>query len=243
MGPRTKINLGLLAAFVLGTGLVGAFARTTLRENARAELIREAQLITGQAIAIRGYTVTEIQPLLAEQSRTRFLPHTIPAFAASSAEREFTRAFPNYVYKEAALNPTNPGHKATADEAGIINDFRGNATLTTIIRTIDTSQGPLLSVSKPLKIGNKACLICHSTPDVAPASMVDLYGPANGYGWNVDETIGAQIVTVPLRLAEERSDAAFIQFMKGATPIYAGVLFLIGLLLHFAVGKAAKPAT
>ncbi len=240
MGVRTKINLGLVAAFLLSIGMLGSYAWNAIQQNARAELIREAQMITAQASAIRGYTVTEIQPLLAEQSRTRFLPHTIPAFAASATERDFSKGYPGYIYKEAALNPTNPGHRATPAETAIINDFRKDAALKSIIRTLDTPDGPVISVSRPLKIGNKACLICHSTPDVAPASMVDVYGTENGYGWSVDETVGAQITSVPMRAAEERARELFIRFMTGAAGIYGVALLLVGIILHFAVGSPPK---
>jgi hypothetical protein len=35
--------------------------------------------------------------------------------------------FPDYTYKEAALNPTNPNDRASDWEADIINEFRNNA--------------------------------------------------------------------------------------------------------------------
>ena len=62
-----------------------------------------------QATAIRGYTSKEIGPLLAEQNKVRFLPPTVPAWAAQTNLRAMAQQFPDYTYKEAALNPTNPG--------------------------------------------------------------------------------------------------------------------------------------
>ena len=32
--------------------------------------------------------------------------------------------------------------------------------------------------------------------------MVALYGNKNGFGWKLDETIGAQIISVPMDIAE-----------------------------------------
>ena len=43
-----------------------------------------------------------------------------------------------------------------------------------------------------------------SAPGAAPASMVAQYGPANGFGWQLNEVIGAQIVSVPLGVPLER---------------------------------------
>ena len=72
--------------------------------------------------------------------------------------------------------------------------------------------------------------------------MVDVYGSENGYGWSVDETIGAQITTVPMRAAEERARELFIRFMTGAAGIYGVALMLVGIILHFAVGTPKATA-
>jgi hypothetical protein len=96
MGLRAKFNLIILGAFLIGLGLVAAFSWSVIQENARVEVIHEARMITAEASAVRRYTVVEVRPLLANQSRTRFLPHTVPAFAATTTQRHFTAAFPDY---------------------------------------------------------------------------------------------------------------------------------------------------
>ena len=50
---------------------------------------------------------------------------------------------------------------------------------------------------------------CHSTPDVAPAAMVKKYGADNGFGWNLDQVIAAQIVSVPMSVPISVADQAF----------------------------------
>ena len=235
MGLRSKFNIIILLAFLIGLGLVAAFSWQVIRDNARSEVIHEAQLITAEATAIRRYTVVEVRPLLANQSRTRFLPHTVPAFAAATVQRDFAKAFPDYTYKEAALNPTNPANKATPAEAKIIDVFRQDAARDVIITTRDTPAGPVLSIAHPLKIESKDCLACHSVPEVAPAAMVDVYGKDNGFGWNLNEVIGAQIVSVPMQVALDRANDTFIHFIAGASLIFAVVLLLLNLLLHFVV--------
>ena len=55
----------------------------------------------------------------------------------------------------------------------------------------DTPNGKMLYLARPIQIKDKACLACHSTPEEAPATMVKLYGPTNGFGWKFDEIIGA----------------------------------------------------
>ena len=69
----------------------------------------------------------------------------------------------------------------------------------------DTPAGRSLYLSRPIQIKNKACLDCHSTVDAAPKTMLDLYGNANGFGWKMEEVIGAQIVSVPMTVPIERA--------------------------------------
>ena len=83
-----------------------------------------------QASAIRDYTAKEIGPLLAEQIKVRFLPHTVPSWAAQTNLRTLAAQFPDYTYKEAALNPTNPADRATDWESDIIAEFARNPSLT-----------------------------------------------------------------------------------------------------------------
>ncbi len=235
MGLRAKFNLALLAAFLISLGLASAFSWRLIRDGARDEVIAEARLIAAEAEAIRFYTVTEIAPLLAAQSATRFLPHTIPAFAAGTTQRAFSRRFPTYTYREAALNPTNPADLATSEEAEVINAFRADVALKTLITTRETQAGPVLSIAAPFRIEKKECLVCHSTPQAAPASMIDIYGTQNGFGWLLNEVIGAQIVTVPMEVALRRANTTFLTFLAGTAVVFGAALLLLNIMLHFLV--------
>jgi len=134
------------------------------------------------ASAVRAYTVEEITPLLAEQSKLRFLPHTVPSWAAQTNMRIQLERLPSYSYKEASLNPTNPADRATDWEADIIGAFTRNQELNELVSTRESALGPTLSLSKPIRLKAPACLSCHSMPAEAPAAMTDLYGAANGFG-------------------------------------------------------------
>ncbi len=235
MGLRAKFNLALLAAFLVSLGLASALSWPLIRNGARDEVITEARLIAAEAEAIRAYTVTEIAPLLAAQSATRFLPHTIPAFAAVTTQRAFSRRFPNYTYRESALNPTNPADLATPEEAEVINGFRADAALKTIIITRETPAGPILSIAAPTRIESKDCLVCHATPQAAPVSMIDIYGPRNGFGWTLNEVIGAQIVSVPMEVALRRANTTFITFLAGIAVVFGAALLLLNIMLHYLV--------
>lgn len=239
MGLKAKFNLVMLSAFVVGLGLVAAYSWRVVHETARREVLQQADILIAQGSAIRHYTDVQIDPLLAEQNKARFLPQSIPFYAAQETLRSLSKQFPDYRYKEAALNPTNPADRATGWEAGIIDKFRQDPTLETFSLTHGTSDGPVLSIAHPIRV-DQPCLACHSTPQAAPPSMIELYGSKNGFGWKLGEVIGAQIVSVPMRVALQRANATFAEYVGGLAVILAAILLLLNLLLHAIVVKPVR---
>jgi protein-histidine pros-kinase len=167
MGLKAKFNLVMLLAFLVGLALAAVLSWQIVHENARREVVQQAAVMMAQASAIRDYTAKEIGPLLAGQIKVRFLPHTVPSWAAQTNLRALAAQFPDYTYKEAALNPTNPADRATDWESGIIAEFARDPSLTSFTSTRDSPTGPILSISRPIRITDKDCLTCHSTPSAA----------------------------------------------------------------------------
>ena len=232
MGLRAKFNLVMLAAFLLGLGLAAGFAYDIVRDSARREVLQDARIMLEQASALRGYTDKEIAPLLAAQSRVHFLPHTVPSWAAQTNFTKLQTDFPDYSYKEAALNPTNPADRATDWQTDIIDFFRHDPTQSELISERDTPNGPVLELSRPLKVDDPGCLTCHSIPAVAPASMIEQYGSANGFGWKMNEVVGAQVVSVPLRVALQTGTHAFLMFLAALAVVFLLMMLVLNLLLQ-----------
>lgn len=231
MSLKTKFNLAMLAAFVLGLLLGGGFLYAMARAEAMDEVLREASVMMSAATATRTYTVQEITPLLAEQSKLRFLPHTVPSWAAQTLMRNLEKQLPQYLYKEASLNPTNPADRATDWEADIIGEFSRNPEMKDLVRTRESALGPVLSLSRPIRLKDPACLTCHSTPAAAPATLIDLYGSGNGFGWKLDDVVGLQVVTVPLKVALDRVNQRMGLYLGGLATIFLAVMVLLNILL------------
>jgi protein-histidine pros-kinase len=240
MTLKLKFNLAMLAAFAVGFALAAAFFLQLAVAQAREEVLREAAIMMGAASAARTYTVEEIRPLLAEQSKLRFLPHTVPSWAAQTEMRNLQEQLPSYVYKEASLNPTNPADRASDWEADIIGEFTRNQGLTEFVSTRDSATGPTLSLSKPIRLKDPACLTCHSTPSAAPATMIDLYGTANGFGWKMDEVVGIQVVTVPLQVALDRAYRTLGLYLAGLAGVFLVVLILLNILLSTLIVRPVR---
>jgi len=74
MGLRLKFNLVLVLVFGLGLGVAGVLSRRILEANARDEVVRNADLMMGAALAVRSYTNRQIAPQLELQLMRTFLP-------------------------------------------------------------------------------------------------------------------------------------------------------------------------
>jgi len=231
MKLKTKFNLVLSSVFIVGLAIAGYISHTVLHNNAKDEVITHAGMMMEAALAIRGYTVREIRPLLESQLEKKFLPQSVPSYAATQNFNDLRKNNPEYHYKEATLNPTNPRDQATDWESDIIREFRDNQERKTIIGERDTPTGKTLYYARPIKIKNKACLTCHSTASAAPKTMIDLYGSANGFGWKHNEVVGSQIVSVPLSVPTEKANHAFMIFMSSLVAIFLIIFILLNIML------------
>src|SRR5580700_7143917 len=164
-----------------------------------------------------------------ELADTEFHPQSVPAFAATEIFGYLREKFPDYFYKEATLNPTNPRDRATDWETDVVNQFRGNPTQAEFISTRESPTGTALFLARPIKVNNVSCLECHSTPDKAPAEMIKLYGGDNGFGWKLDDVIGAQIVSVPVSLPVHIAENAFRVIITWLGGAFGGILIIANI--------------
>ena len=65
--------------------------------------------------------------------------------------------------------------------------------------------------------------------------MTDIYGVNNGFGWKLNEIIGAQVVTVPMSVPLARAQQTFTTFMFLLGGVFLLLLVLLNILLHFVV--------
>jgi protein-histidine pros-kinase len=226
MRLTTKFNLVLFAVFSLGLAIAAYISYTVLHKHAREEVLN--------------YTVKEIRPLLTLQMKRDFLPQSVPSYAATQNFNSVREKYPEYTYKEASLNPTNPRDSATDWEADIIQIFRNDPETTELSGERQTPLGKSLYYARPIRISNKNCLTCHSTVDAAPETMIKLYGTANGFGWQLDEVVGSQIVSVPLSLPLAKARKEFTIFMVSLVAIFGTIFIVINIMLGQIVVKRVR---
>jgi protein-histidine pros-kinase len=235
-----KFNAALAAVFVIGLLVTGLVSYGVLQANAREEILDNARVMMEAALSSRSYTNEQIKPLLETQLRYSFLPQSVPAYAATEQFNDLRKKYPDYSYKEATLNPTNPRDRATDWEADVVNQFRNGQAKTELVGERETPNGKSLYLARPIQITDPACLACHNTVAEAPKTMVELYGPANGFGWKLNEIIGAQIVAVPSALPIQRANHTFKIFMLLVTLVLIVTFILINVMLHSIVIQRVK---
>lgn len=230
MRIRTRFNIALTGVFTLGFALSVLVTYRVVLQNTKDELLRNASLMMETALAVRSYTIEEIKPHLDPMLATVFLPQTVPAYSAIETFGRLQKKYPDFSYREATLNPTNPRDRSADWETPLINEFR-NGRSSEIIGERKSANGASLYIARPIKISNAACLSCHSTPAAAPASLLAKYGESNGFGWQLNEIVGAQIISIPTGLAERNAMHAFWSFAAVLGGLFVILFVTINLML------------
>ncbi len=222
-----KLNLVLILVFSLGMSLVAHYSYKFLMSDARQQVLQQAELMAASASATKDYTDQEVSPILEKtpQHTATFLPQTIPFYSANVTFKRMRGSYPDYVLREAALNPTNLDDRAADWEADLIRYFRDNPTEKQHVGERATPIGPVLYAATPI-VAAGGCLSCHSESTIAPKAMVRHYGSEHGFGWKPNEIVGAQIVSVPMSVAIAKADSGFRNLL-----IVLGAIFLLTIVL------------
>lgn len=236
----------LLSLVFLGAIIISGIALSQVtQKRAAADVAYRGQLLMETMNSLRNYTNHNINPLLTPQLETvsDFIPETVPAYSARAVFDNLRQHpdYQEYFYKEAVLNPTNPRDKADNFEALLIRRFRQESNLPELsgFRTIRGEN--VFYQALPIIIKDQSCLRCHSTPDVAPKSMLNTYGSDNGFGWKLNEIVGIQALYVPAQevfsIARQLSAVAIAIFIA----TFALVILLINRLLKRMVIQPIRP--
>jgi protein-histidine pros-kinase len=202
-----KFTLVFTVAFGIMLAVAGVACYSFLQGNARGEVLAQAKLMMEAAAAMRHYTDKQIKPLVGVRRMQEFHAQWVPAYAATQVFDYLRVKYPAYTYKEATLNPTNPRDRAIEWEADVVNAFRNQPGLTEATGERATAQGRSLYLAHPIVVA-ESCLECHSVPGAAPPTMRVQYGDDNGFGWKLNEVVGAQIVSVPSSVSTQLADSA-----------------------------------
>ncbi len=240
MGLRGKFNLAIITAFAIGYAGAGVALQHLFVMNAREQVLQNARIMMSAADAVMDYVNSRVVPLIGFEKAGQFLPAAIPFFAAETAFREVQKKFPDYAFREPALNPIDPSDRATDWEADFIRTFANEPKLVELVAERLTPTGRSLSLARPIRIEDPGCLTCHGTPAAAPAALVATYGRHNGFGWKLHQAVAAEIVSIPMTLPLREAQHAYLTFMAILLIMSVVVVVILNVLLHYSVIRPVK---
>ncbi|MBE9033706.1 Tll0287-like domain-containing protein [aff. Roholtiella sp. LEGE 12411] len=242
---RQKFTILLLVILVFGLSLSGLALSSLLRENARQDIDSTALMLMETMSSVRKYTSTQINPELADKLTTKFLPQSVPAYSAREVFEILrkTADYRDFFYKEATLNPTNLRDKADSFETELVESFIKKPDLKEASGFRSIPGGDIFYIARPLPISEESCLKCHSTPEAAPQSMIALYGTANGFGWKLNEIIGAQIISVPANKVINKANYSSLVIILIVSTVFIAAILLVNFFLNRQVVKPLKRIT
>jgi hypothetical protein len=216
------IRLIVATFFIAGTIIASGALYLALRNEALVAATNQSQLLISAIGAVRDYTDQEVFPAVGESGGGAFHKESVPFFAAKSVFSRVAALFPAYSYRQTALNPTNTDDRPDPFEVELTDRFKVNVGLDELSGIRYVGEQTLFYLARPIRIEDARCLVCHGAPDKAPAGMVAEYGSSNGFGWQLHDVVGAQILSVPVT-RELRGAVAL------AIALAAGLFLVFGL--------------
>ena len=231
---RALIRRILLPIFIISLLVSAGGSYLLLYNEALRQAQQEARIMLASAHAIGEYTETHILPKLTATSPSSFEPEQVPFYASRTVFHTVTGKAALYTFRFPTFNPTNPLDRPIPFELGLINRFRDEANLTELTGVQNLAQGKVFYLAQPIRIEDPECLTCHSSPDRAPRGMLAQFGSVDGFGWKLHDTVGMEILTVPLT-EQLRGTLQLVLFV-------AGSLLLIFVAAYVALSIAFETA-
>ncbi len=94
-------------------------------------------------------------------------------------------------------------------------------------------------MARPIRVQTD-CLVCHSLPTAAPATLIARYGSNNGFGWQDHEVVGAQVISVPFASAITNADLVLDRIMTAIAIILAAALLIVNGVLYFLIVRPVR---
>ena len=238
MDLKLKLNIVLALTFLIALAVTGFILDNSLRANALEKSKFAAIHQMDTAMAIRKYTDVYVKPYLLHDEE--FRPSSVPSFSATTSMKFFEDMYPGYSYREVALNPTNPKNLARDWEVNTIKSFRDNPSKREGFHISNDGYEQYLHYIKPIRVSAQTCLLCHSTPDVAPPTLVAKYGDKNGFGWNLNDVVAVQIVSVPMSVPIAESRQSLIVYIVSIFMMCSLFFLLLNLMLNKVIISPAE---
>ncbi len=195
----------LIVVYILMVGFFYNFYHHLVIKDAKQEVVN----VLNTTKAIRKYVENIQKPVIYNLKKEKelyedffdprilsstFIVNTIHQMLTNS--KKLNNQIP-YKFKLAATNPRNPINKANNFEKEILDKFRKKE-IKEFSTTLKENGESYFYVAVPIERNQKSCMKCHSTPEVAPKELVQMYGNKAGFGEKVGDLRAMISLKVPI---------------------------------------------
>ena len=212
-------NLGFIILMLTIAVVVIAGININERRRALDEAKILAETILERNLGIHAYFNQELKPALFEWSKPfRREEYFEPKWMSSTyAIREIDKYYQRlsgkheYYYKEGAINARSPSNEADDYEKIFIEKLNRDPELKTFAATRMIEGAPFYTVLHRGETMEKSCLRCHSTPENAPAELVEKYGPERSFDRYEGQVVSAISIRIPIGTAYAKANSASLK--------------------------------
>lgn len=238
MSLSLVVNIGIGVFFSAVAATVVFLINSNMRAQALVEAESKAKILLDRTIATHNYFSDHLKPhvfKIMEQSQPA--GYFDPVWMSSTyANRMIDADFCNmnqgfYYFKNCAINARSPENEAYDYEKAFIQKLNIDPGLLYRSYVKDINGQPYFIVLRRGETMRQACAACHTTPDLAPTGLINIYGPDRSFNRRLDEVISAQSVRIPLAAAYANADRVTWQLSVTFLLLLTG-LFSIQYLLQ-----------
>ena len=236
MGIRMRSILVMGILGLLAIAVIGITSYKLSVSNALNEAKIKSKIILNYAMATKSYMKEVQKPLVQELiEKDRFYPELMSGFVSARGTFElFKKSSPEYIFKQATLDPLNPSNMADSDEVRFIREFDQNSALKSSEGRISKDGTDMFYFAQPIKVSSSKCLICHGDPYDAPKDQLEIYGDTTGYNWTMNDTVAAFVVYIPTKAAIVAAKKLSLTLIM----VGSGGIILILLVLWFFLDRS-----
>jgi hypothetical protein len=254
MIKNTSLLLRFSFVFLLSLSLIGSAYFLLLRQVYYSELQRQARSISDNVDAFGKWVSQYGRVWVKDNAETRFLSQVsftpAPVDGVAAHDVSFYSKNPALAQREysevVAKSPARAKFRMTSDnwmnELNKPDAFEAEAIAAIKAKGLDeyteVREGSYRYARKIVHA--KTCIVCHGTPEAAPADVTQRYGVERGYGFKEGDVAGVISVTLPT----EPLLAASLRVLGPIEIALIVVAFVILYLsVHFGVVKPVRKLT
>ena len=225
MPIKRKFQIGAACILLLFCGGISLLAYFYLKDATTKEIYNDTEIFIATADATRTYVKDVLRPTVSNLiPKDSFIPHAMSTtFVGREIMGRLKKRFPDFKYKRAAANPTNPVNQADAFELSMLKWFNENPETNEWQGLIRKNKRSFYARLRAIT-ATEDCLRCHGIPENAPRAMKALYGTTGGFGYQIGKVVAADTIYIPV-------DVTFVKIKEAAWLVFLiAIISLFGLL-------------